>query len=248
LDFFTLLSSISGVVGQKGQANYAAGNAFQDSFARFRVAQGLAATAVDLGVIEDVGYISERKEIAARLDINIWGGIREGHLHRIVGAAIFSDTDHAHENQTESKTPQIITGIPHPQPPSAPLLHDPRFHPLAQPTTDPTSPSNTNKDADSPIPALLALISSDASPAEKLAATVSVINAHFMKTLGLAEPMEPARPLAVYGLDSLAAVDFRSWLRGELKVTVGMLEVVGAKSLSQLCERILGKVVAAREG
>ncbi|TVY37829.1 Fumagillin dodecapentaenoate synthase [Lachnellula subtilissima] len=36
LDFFTMLSSISGVVGQKGQANYTAGNAFLDAFASYR--------------------------------------------------------------------------------------------------------------------------------------------------------------------------------------------------------------------
>lgn len=35
LDFFTMLSNISGVVGQKGQANYAAANVFLDNFALY---------------------------------------------------------------------------------------------------------------------------------------------------------------------------------------------------------------------
>ncbi|KAL1625569.1 hypothetical protein SLS56_007228 [Neofusicoccum ribis] len=60
LDFFTLLSSISGLVGKKGQANYAAANTFLDAFSAYRNAQGLPANAVNLGVIEDVGYIFEQ--------------------------------------------------------------------------------------------------------------------------------------------------------------------------------------------
>ncbi|EDN99357.1 hypothetical protein SS1G_02211 [Sclerotinia sclerotiorum 1980 UF-70] len=48
LDFFTLLSSISGVVGNKGQANYAAGNTFLDAFAEYRESLGLRANSVDL--------------------------------------------------------------------------------------------------------------------------------------------------------------------------------------------------------
>lgn len=35
LDFFTLLSSISGVVGQKGQTTYSAAYVFLDSFAGY---------------------------------------------------------------------------------------------------------------------------------------------------------------------------------------------------------------------
>lgn len=43
ISFFTMISSISGVIGQKGQANYAGGNAFEDAFAEYRRALGLPA-------------------------------------------------------------------------------------------------------------------------------------------------------------------------------------------------------------
>jgi hypothetical protein len=60
LDFFTMLSSISGVVGNKGQANYSAANTFLDAFATYRQqVLHLHANSVDLGMIEDVGYIVE---------------------------------------------------------------------------------------------------------------------------------------------------------------------------------------------
>jgi Phosphopantetheine attachment site. len=44
-------------------------------------------------------------------------------------------------------------------------------------------------------------------------------------------------------LDSLAAVEFRNWVRQELKVTITTLEVVGAKTLNALSEKILGKIM-----
>lgn len=60
LDFFIMLSSISGVVGNKGQANYAAVNTFLDAFASYRKTLGLRANIVDLGLIEDVDYVAEQ--------------------------------------------------------------------------------------------------------------------------------------------------------------------------------------------
>jgi NAD(P)-dependent dehydrogenase (short-subunit alcohol dehydrogenase family) len=51
LDFFTMLSSILGVVGREGQANYAAANTFLDAFASYRQSKGLRANAVDLGMM-----------------------------------------------------------------------------------------------------------------------------------------------------------------------------------------------------
>jgi hypothetical protein len=67
LDFFTLLSSICGIAGARGQANYSAANVFLDSFASYRQTLGLRANSVSLGVIEDVGYLNEHDDISRRL-------------------------------------------------------------------------------------------------------------------------------------------------------------------------------------
>ena len=42
LDFFSLLSSTSGIAGQSGQANYVTANAFLDAFAIYRPWHGAA--------------------------------------------------------------------------------------------------------------------------------------------------------------------------------------------------------------
>jgi len=84
LSFFTMMSSISGIVGQKDQANYAAANIFLDSLASYRNQLSLPACSANLGVIEDVGYISERAAVAVRLNMAIWKPINESLLHRIL--------------------------------------------------------------------------------------------------------------------------------------------------------------------
>ncbi|ORY70957.1 uncharacterized protein BCR38DRAFT_404090 [Pseudomassariella vexata] len=59
LDFFVLFSSLSGSIGQPGQANYARANTFLDAFVQYRTSHGLAALVVDIGAVEDVGFISQ---------------------------------------------------------------------------------------------------------------------------------------------------------------------------------------------
>ncbi len=72
LDFFVLFSSASALLGQPGQGNYAAANAFLDSLAHYRRAQGRPALTINWGAWSDLGFA------------NTPGGERlAGHLSRM---------------------------------------------------------------------------------------------------------------------------------------------------------------------
>lgn len=243
LDFFTMLSSISGVIGQKGQANYASANAFLDAFAIYRQSQGLRACTVDLGVIEDVGYIAEREDLAARLDNTLWNvGINESLLHRILGYSIMQQQPRP---LTPQPSTQLITGIPVPQAMGAELLRDARFSTLCFGNSAGASTAGDGQDSSTILQTISLLIKGQAEASVILATVIDAVNQQFMKTLVLTEPVEPAKPLSSYGMDSLAAVEFRNWARTGLGAELTTLEITNARSLSTLCETIVSKIVPA---
>ncbi|MFF7167901.1 SDR family NAD(P)-dependent oxidoreductase, partial [Streptomyces sp. NPDC008086] len=69
LEAFVLYSSIAGLIGNAGQANYAAGNAFLDALAAHRRAAGLPGTSVAWGLWQESSTIS--------------GGLSEADLRRL---------------------------------------------------------------------------------------------------------------------------------------------------------------------
>lgn len=241
LDFFTLLSSVSGVVGQKAQANYSAGNVFQDSFAVYRHALGLPACSVNLGVIEDVGYFTDRDNLSRRLESQGWTPINEALLHKILRFSILQQTSPINPDSMS----QLITGIPVPLLPTAPMQPFHRWSAL-RPTAAATGAVGGNSQESH----LATLKNAGASPSDNvdhpalLTSAVEVVNAVLMRSLGLKTPLEVSRPLASYGIDSLVAVELRNWTRSELGIETSALDIVGAKTLVSLCELILKRLLA----
>ncbi|KAH1615370.1 hypothetical protein KXX21_000900 [Aspergillus fumigatus] len=242
ISFFTMLSSISGVIGQKGQANYAGGNAFQDAFAEYRRALGLPAISIDLGPVEDVGVIHGNEDLQNRFDGSTLLSINEGLLRRIFDYSILQQHPDPQHRLNVTSQGQMITSILVPQPEDSDLLRDCRFRGLrALGEHSPRSRRDPTKDKE--IQSLLFLAQSqDPDRAALRAAAITVVGARLAKQLRLTDAVDPARPLSYYGLDSLAAVELRTWVRMTLAIELTTLDVMNAASLGELCEKVIGKM------
>jgi hypothetical protein len=61
--FFILLSSITGIIGNTAQANYASGNTFEDALAHYaRKYLDIAATSIDVGLVSDSSHFTAAGE------------------------------------------------------------------------------------------------------------------------------------------------------------------------------------------
>jgi acyl carrier protein len=63
LDHFMLYSSVTTYIGNPGQANYVAGNAWLEGLAVLRRAQGLPVTCIGWGPIGDAGYLTRNQAV-----------------------------------------------------------------------------------------------------------------------------------------------------------------------------------------
>jgi 1-acyl-sn-glycerol-3-phosphate acyltransferase len=68
LDHFILFSSIASLLGNPLQGAYAAANSSMAALAHMRRASGRPAVAIDWGVLGEVGYVSQHRDVATFLD------------------------------------------------------------------------------------------------------------------------------------------------------------------------------------
>ncbi|RFN48413.1 putative polyketide synthase [Fusarium flagelliforme] len=232
LDFFIMLSSAAGVVGNSSQANYAAGGAFQDAFAHYRTELGLPAVALDLGGIDDVGFVAENADYVVNLE-------RWGYL-TISQTEFFSMIKQAILQPKRSETNcQVVTGLgtqgmaegSDASPDELPFwFRDAKFSHLLQmgrKQVHETDSENGLRLSES-VPAAKSL-------GEATNLICDAIIDKMSKMLGMpAESIDASQSMAAYGLDSLVAVELRNWLFREAKADVAVFEVLGKGSLVAL--------------
>lgn len=103
LDFFIVFSSLTSVIGNSGQSNYTAANAYMTSLVRQRRKRGLVGTSLDIGRLAGIGFV-ERAGDTVRQQLIRCGfmAISEGDLHQLLAEAILA-------GYPDSNTGPIVT-------------------------------------------------------------------------------------------------------------------------------------------
>ena len=93
VDFFLLISSVSGSIGPVGQTNYSAANHFLDTFARYRQKLGLPAMSIALGMISDIGYLAQNPEVRDNLARTGISALDEEEMLQIIEMALTASSN-----------------------------------------------------------------------------------------------------------------------------------------------------------
>ena len=108
LDFFVMTSSISALLGNTGQSNYAAANSVLDSLALQRKKSHQPATSLVLPMVLDVGVVAENEAIETSLARKGLYGIDE--LEMLQGFEL-AMSSHISSGADEAADSQIIMGM-----------------------------------------------------------------------------------------------------------------------------------------
>ena len=238
LDFFILLSSGSGIVGNRGQANYVVGNTFQDALARHRVSLGLKATALDLGMILSVGFTAEKADVMSHLRATGFAAMREEEFH-----AMLDELCNPHLEPSSPLKAQIALGFEIPETLRSKgiedpgWMHDPLFKHLYQIRTVGGSADTAEDSINYGL--LLAA-------AQSHQAAVDIIDDAIVRKLCKAltiekQDVDSSKPLHEHGVDSLVAVELRTWLLRDLGAEVAVFDMMSGSSIRALAELVAGR-------
>ncbi|KAL9609839.1 MAG: hypothetical protein Q9167_005427 [Letrouitia subvulpina] len=244
LDFFILLSSVSGVTGARAQAAYAAGNTFQNALARHRVSLGHKCISLDLGPISAIGAIAER-DLSASLEAIGLQTIGRNQLFALLDYCCDASRPlpSANSNLDES---QIITGLggadkfPPDRLEQIYWTRKPLFSVLRQTIRSCNSAGATPSPSSGPDNVHLLHVASSAAAAAEV--VTAAIVGKVAQNLNVSDAeIDAQKPIHAYGIDSLVALEVRYWFAKEIGSEVTILEIMQAKSLRALAALAAGR-------
>ncbi|KAI8961149.1 putative polyketide synthase [Daldinia sp. FL1419] len=234
LDFFLMTSSMNGTTGLPTESNYSAANAFLDSFAQWRRSQGNPAVSLALGMVSDVGYLHENPKIEELLLRRGTQPLSENDVLLLADIAIGgSDAAPAHM-LTGLETCNLRKLINQGFEITNSTLDDPRLSILAASLEFARNPTGTNE-------------SRYPEGDEQIASILRVLTKRFSDLLLTPrDQIDPDRSFAQFGLDSMIASEFRSWLWNSFKVDVPFLDLLGSRKSLDTVAALVETDVASR--
>ncbi|KAI0109876.1 putative hybrid NRPS/PKS enzyme [Daldinia grandis] len=237
LDFFVFFSSIAAVTGNPGQSAYAGANMFMASLASQRRQRGLNASVVHIGAIFGNGYVTReltlaQQELLAKMG-NLW--LSEQDFRLLFAEAVLAGQAHRGKNYELSTGLRIIDGSLESED-TVTWYRNPMFQHFIKSEGQEVDglvgvTNSRNRHGTSSKVQLLEA----ASPAEVHEIISNAFAAKLRSSLQIEEDrfLDDLRADAI-GIDSLVAVDIRSWFIKELQVEVPVLKILSGATMGEL--------------
>ncbi|KAL6875418.1 polyketide synthase [Trichoderma longibrachiatum] len=249
LDFFIMLSSLAGVVGQLASANYTAGCAFQDALARQRLARGQAALSLDIGWMRNIGIISETAEYQKqRESFDDMKQVDDVELLALL--SVLCDPTAPQPAIVSEARGQVLFGLKTPidclargrNPP--PLMERPFFAAFSG-----TAASGASAGVNANPEAAVGLRFRQASDSgERTQIVLDALAGRLARAMSIATgDVELNKSLSHYGVDSLMSVDLRNWILRDFGALLTAFDIMGGASISKIADMVVERSTVGKE-
>ncbi|KID72760.1 Polyketide synthase-nonribosomal peptide synthetase [Metarhizium brunneum] len=235
LDFFVFFSSMACVTGNPGQSAYAAANMFMSGLAAQRRRRGLNASVVHMGAIFGNGYVTRELTLAQQEFLrkvgNLW--LSEQDFRQIFAEAVFaSQPQNGGSSELSTGLMMIDNGDDFKR--NITWFYNPMFQHCIKEIEDDESAGDGRKDQRIPVKTQL-------QQAVNAAEVREIVHDAFAAKLRLSLQVEEGRPIVdltadTLGIDSLFAVDIRSWFIKELQVEIPVLKILSGATVGDILD------------
>ncbi|WP_262965783.1 type I polyketide synthase [Methylobacter psychrophilus] len=223
LDFFILFSSATTLFGNPGQGNYVAANACLEALAQQRRINGLPATCIAWGAIDDVGFLARNKKIKEALQNRMGGSaLNSGIALDVLESMLMTDRSNLGVMELDWKALSRFL----------PSANSPKFSELARHTND----SDGQHDNAEDIQQLLL----ELSDADLLTTLTGMIKSEVGEILRVSpDKIDPTRSIYDMGLDSLMGVELIVALESRFGTRLPVMALSESPTITKLAERII---------
>ncbi|KAL8836156.1 MAG: hypothetical protein Q9176_006486 [Flavoplaca citrina] len=229
-------------------------NGFLDAFVRYRHSLGKPITSINFGKISEVGYLHENPEIEAFLLRKGIQPLNEEEFLQVLDLSLYGRLSAGGIEYDRLARSHILTGL---EPFGIRKMIEQGFDVSNAASLDPKEGREGAAVAsieapwskDLPVAVVKALATGAADASSLNEAIVTLVRRRFSNLLLMPlDEVDPKKPLASFGMDSMMAAEYRTWFWTVFKADIPFLDILSStNNVQTLADTVESEIVVKAE-